>query len=116
MIVKEHDDEVEITGVSDFDLAAIFECGQCFRWDADDTGAYIGVAFGRAARLRRSGDSVFISGSLHDFEDLWRCYFDLDRNYAEIRQELCIDDFMRQATDFGTGIRILRQDKWESLC
>ena len=112
----EHNGEVEITGVSDFDLARIFECGQCFRWNPDESGAYTGVALNRAARVRRFGESIFISGTADDFETYWRSYFDLDRDYAGIRQQLCIDEFMRRATDYGAGIRILRQDKWEALC
>ena len=108
--------EVEIIGLSDFDLVKIFECGQCFRWNADTSGEYIGVALDHVARLRRSGDSIFISGSMEDFEKIWFDYLDLDRDYAEIRQQLCIDAFMQKATEFGAGIRILRQDKWEALC
>ena len=108
--------EVEITGVIDFDLVKTFECGQCFRWDADENGIYTGVAYGRAARLRRVDSSVFISGSLTDFETMWRDYFDLDRDYGEIQRKLCIDDYMREVISFGAGIRILRQDSWEALC
>lgn len=108
--------EVEITGVSDFDLERIFECGQCFRWDADEDGSYAGVARGRVTRLRKDGGSVFITCAPEDFETVWKGYFDLDRDYAEIRRRLCIDDFMVKATAFGAGIRILRQDRWEALC
>ena len=124
--------EVEITDISEFDLVKTFECGQCFRWNADENGVYTGVAYGRAASLRcvggstagsvggstagSVGGSLFISGSLADFEALWRHYFDLDRDYGEIRRRLCTDDFMREATEFGSGIRILRQDSWEALC
>ena len=108
--------EVEITGITDFDPVRIFECGQCFRWNADERGVYTGVAFGCAARLRRDGDSIFITGTIEDFEAIWRDYFDLDRDYAEIRSRLCTDNFMKKATAFGAGIRILRQDKWEALC
>ena len=108
--------EVEITDISEFDLVKTFECGQCFRWDADENGVYSGVAYGRAASLRRVGSSVFISGSLADFDALWRHYFDLDRDYGEIQRKLCIDGYMREAVEFGSGIRILRQDSWEALC
>lgn len=108
--------EIEVTGVPDFDLVRIFECGQCFRWEAGENGVYSGVAMDRAARARRSGGSVFISGSAEEFESVWRGYFDLDRDYPEIRRALSIDCFMREATDFGAGIRILRQDRWEALC
>jgi len=108
--------EVEITGVSDFDLAKIFECGQCFRWEADDNGVYTGVAFGRVASLRSIGDTVFLSGSVEDFDAVWRDYFDLSLDYAQLREGLCTDDFMRRATAYGAGIRILKQEKWEALC
>jgi len=116
MKICEHKNEVEIMGASDFDLERIFECGQCFRWNVDEAGAYIGVAYGRIAKMRCVGDSIFISGSIEDFEAIWRDYLDLDRDYAEIRKNLCIDNFMQSATDFGAGIRILRQEKWEALC
>jgi len=108
--------EVEVTGVPDFDLVKIFECGQCFRWNADENGIYTGVARGRVACLRHERGSVFISGTAEDFETVWRDYFDLDRDYEEIRQRLCVDGFMEQATNYGAGIRILRQDSWEALC
>lgn len=108
--------EIEVAGVSDFNLSRIFECGQCFRWNADEYGVYTGVALNHAAYLRHAGKSVFISGSIEDFENIWRDYFDLDRDYGIIRQRLCIDDFMRMATAFGKGLRILRQNRWEVLC
>ena len=116
MKIIAHENEIEIAGISDFDLAKTFECGQCFRWNADENGIYTGIAFGLAAKVRRRGGSIFISGSLENFNKIWRNYFDLDRDYAKIRKQLCVDGFMRQATDFGTGIRILKQDKWEVLC
>ena len=116
MQYTEHENEVEITGVSDFDPVRIFECGQCFRWNADESGVYTGVALGRVARLRQSGGSIFISGTPEEFETVWHDYFDLGRDYGEIRQRLCVDEFMCRAVDFGAGIRILRQDRWEALC
>jgi len=112
----EREGEVEIIGASDFDPVRIFECGQCFRWNSDENGVYTGVAFGRAARLRRVGESVFISGSAEDINDVWYDYFDLGRDYAQIRSSICADGFMRRAVEFGAGIRILKQDKWEALC
>jgi N-glycosylase/DNA lyase len=51
-----------------------------------------------------------------DYHTVWRGYFDLDRDYAQIRQRVSIDGFMQKAAAYGAGIRILRQDKWETLC
>ena len=109
-------DYVELSLSDDFDLERIFECGQCFRWNADERGAYTGVAMGRAVRIYRSGVHIYISGTVQEFEDIWRGYFDLDRDYSAIRRKLCIDDYMKSASDYGAGIRILRQDRWEALC
>jgi len=118
-----HNNEIKITGISDFDLTKTFECGQSFRWNVYDgiissqnEITYIGVTHGRVAKLRQCENSVSISCSVEDFESIWRGYFDLDRDYTAIRQHLCIDDYMHQATEFGRGIRLLRQDKWEALC
>lgn len=107
--------EIEIPGVSDFVPELIFECGQCFRWEARPD-AYVGVAHGRAARVRVAGESIFISGGIREFEKVWRGYFDLDRDYAAIRKAVSIDGYMASAVSYGAGIRILRQDKWEALC
>jgi N-glycosylase/DNA lyase len=113
---RQADGEVEISGVTDFDIGRTFECGQCFRWNPDGSGSYTGVARGRAARVRSEDGLVYITGDLADFENIWRQYFDLDMDYASIRRSLCVDEFMERAARFGAGIRILRQDKWETLC
>ncbi|MDR3209077.1 MAG: 8-oxoguanine DNA glycosylase, N-terminal domain-containing protein, partial [Oscillospiraceae bacterium] len=68
----------------EFDLTAIFECGQCFRWNADGQGAYTGIAFGRAAAVRRTETGVRLTAAPEDLPR-WREYFDLGRDYAEIR-------------------------------
>ena len=107
---------VEFFPEDDFDLERIFECGQCFRWNADEKGVYTGVAMGKAAKIYREGERVYISGTTADFENVWYGYFDLERNYSDIRKGLCTDEYMRAASDFGKGIRILKQDKWEALC
>jgi len=116
MEIYKHDNEIEIRNISDFDLEKTFECGQCFRWNMDDAGDYTGIVNGKAVKLRSCAGSIFISGSYSDFDKYWLRYFDLDRDYHKIRQQLCIDDFMKEATAFGAGIRLLRQDKWEALC
>ena len=109
--------ETRVHVQDDFDLKKIFECGQCFRWNSEpDDGSYIGVAMGKAARIRRDGDDVIISGTASDWANIWSDYFDMGRDYRALRESVCIDDYMRAASDFGAGIRILNQDRWETLC
>ena len=116
MKITEENKRIRIDGLEDFEPERIFECGQCFRWDRQPDGSYIGVVGSRAARVEKIGESVFISGTAGDFDDIWRDYFDLNRDYALVRERVAIDDYMTSACRFGRGIRILRQDKWEALC
>lgn len=112
----QHDREIELLPEDDFDLKKIFECGQCFRWNLNENGEYTGVAMGKAARIRQAENSIFISGTIDDFNKIWFDYFDLSKNYSALRRSLCVDDYMRIATEYGAGIRILNQDRWEALC
>lgn len=51
-----------------------------------------------------------------DIEKTVEKYFDLDRNYEEIKQKLAkIDDNMKTSIQYGKGIRILNQDLWETI-
>ena len=96
----------------DIDPVKTFECGQCFRWNADDTG----VAGGRAARVVTENGRVYIKSTPEDFENFWRDYFDLDTDYEAIRLGFDAGDYLRRCAEFGAGIRILRQERWEALC
>ena len=109
-------DFFEIKTNDDFDLEKIFECGQCFRWNRNSDGSYTGVAMGKAATIRKEDGRIYITGGKDDYDTVWHDYFDMDNDYASIRAGLCINDYMKAASDFGAGIRILRQDKWEALC
>jgi len=108
--------EVVLSDIPDFNLSKTFECGQCFRWNTDEAGVYTGIAFGKVLKLRCSGGNIIFTCSAEDFENIWCDYFDFTRNYSDIRNLLCTDNFMKEATSYGTGIRILKQEKWETLC
>lgn len=95
--------------------AATFECGQCFRWNADGSGAYTGVASGRAASVRCSGGNIYIDAPEEDMP-FWRSYFDLSTDYAAARRSVEVCDYLRECAEYGAGIRILRQEPWEALC
>ncbi|MGL5651812.1 MAG: DNA-3-methyladenine glycosylase family protein [Paraclostridium sp.] len=117
MKVYEKENSVVIEGALDFDPKHIFECGQCFRWKAEDDGSYTGVAKGRVINVSREGNTVYLKNTnLEDFNKIWKPYFDLDTDYAKIKNELkSVDEYLEKATEFGWGIRILRQDPWEML-
>lgn len=50
-----------------------------------------------------------------EWERVWSPYFDLARDYSAIRRRVGEDDvFMREACAYGEGLRILRQDPFET--
>ncbi len=115
-----------INGIRDLDLVHTFECGQCFRWEQQEDGSYRGVARGRIVNIRYDEDpeiSGVPSGSLtldpcteDEFREIWHPYLDLGRDYGSIKARLSEnDDIMRRACEYGYGIRILRQDLWETI-
>ena len=41
---------IHLASARELDIEKTFECGQCFRWNADESGVYRGIAFGYPAR------------------------------------------------------------------
>lgn len=114
--VKFEDDKVIIGGVRNFNIKQILECGQCFRWDKITDENYIVVAFGRVIEILQKDDDVIIYNSNEeDFNNIWLYYFDLERNYDDIKDVLAQDEILRKSVEFGYGIRILNQDPFEML-
>ena len=110
------EDKVIIEGVRNFNIKQILECGQCFRWDKISDTNYIVIAFERVIEVIQEGDIVTIYNSNEeDFNNIWLRYFDLERNYDEIKEELAKDEILRKSVEFGYGIRILNQDPFELL-
>lgn len=107
---------VMIDGIRDFNPIHTFECGQCFRWHRETDGSYTGVVRSRVANVvYMPGKLVLNNVSPEDFKQVWFDYFDLGRDYAVVKRAVAIDDVMREAVEFGGGIRLLRQEPWETL-
>lgn len=118
MNIIEKDNQIILEGISeDFEPKHVFECGQCFRWLREDDGSYTGVVQGKVINVKKENDLIiFDNTNKEDFENIWFDYFDLGRNYGEIKKQLKVmDEYLEKATEFGKGIRILQQDGWEML-
>lgn len=100
-----------------FNIVDIFECGQCFRWNKIDENTYIGVIKSAVIKVKQENNKItFIGNSTQDFKKTINYYFDLETNYSEYKNKLSkIDEFMKESIEFGSGIRILRQDLWECI-
>lgn len=114
--IETFENSIVIKGVRNFELAHIFECGQCFRWNRQENGNYIGVAFGRVIEVEKKDEDVIIFNTTEDeFNSIWSNYFDLYRDYSEIKNVLSKDSILEKSVEFGHGIRILRQDPFELI-
>lgn len=116
MKIREENSNLILSGVTDFELADIFDCGQCFRWERVSDSSYFGVACGRALLLeKKDGELIFHGTSKEVFDSVWYRYFDFERDYAGIKVKLSADPILSEAIGYGGGIRILRQEPFETL-
>lgn len=106
-----------LENVTSFEPKHIFECGQCFRWDEQPDGSYTGIVKNNVINVKKVDNSiVFKSLGADNLEELAKEYFDLNRNYEEIKDTLSkIDEYLANSIIYGNGIRILNQDLWETI-
>ena len=114
--------EYKIENIDSFELADIFECGQCFRWNKQEDGSYTGIFKRNVINVKKEnchqGTSLVTIKGICDgnIKDVVEDYFDLNRNYEEIKEKLSkIDDNVKTSIEYGKGIRILNQDLWEMI-
>ncbi len=110
----------------DYDIERTFTCGQCFRFSKNAASPYKceyrGVAHGRYMRFASDEDgNVHIIGApREEVESLWLHYLSLDRDYDEVKRQILSDfdghAFMRAAIERTGGLRILAQERFETLC
>ena len=100
-----------------FEPVHIFECGQCFRWNKEENGSYSGVFKNNVLNVQKEDNKIIFKGICEgDIEEVCRDYFDLDRDYDEIKLKLSkIDNYLKESIKYGSGIRILNQDLWETI-
>ena len=106
-----------VKNVKSFNLEHIFECGQCFRWNRNDDGDYMGVVKENVIYIKMVDNDVYVkSYGNDDLESLFNDYFDMNRDYEKIKLKLRkIDEHMDKSIAYGDGIRLLNQDLWETI-
>lgn len=108
------DNKVIIKNIKDFNIKQICECGQCFRWKKEKDNCYIGVAFGKVIEVCQDDKDIIIyNTNEEDFKKIWVKYFDLERDYSQIKKELSKDKILKNSIEYGYGIRILNQEPFE---
>lgn len=106
-----------IKNCNTFELKDIFECGQCFRFNKQEDESYTGVVGNNVINVKKVDNEIHIkSVGQENLEELVINYFDLNRDYEQIKDKLSkIDENMQKSISYGKGIRILNQDLWETI-
>ena len=101
--------------IKDFDLKNTFENGQCFRFNRYKDG-YLGVAGQNVIYIVQDGEKFVVDGvSKNTFEQVFVKLFDLERDYAAITNGFKTEENLLKAIKYGKGMRIMAQDRWETL-
>lgn len=102
----------------DFNIAQTLDCGQAFRWTVNSDGSSEGFFLNHYLKISGISDETFLLHGVSEAEflNIWKDYFDFDTDYSELKARFGEDEILAKACSFAPGIRILRQDPWETLC
>ena len=116
MRYKKYKDGIKVFDVNDFDIEQTLKCGQCFRFFGEKNNYFI-IAHGKKLNIKQDDNKIFFwPCSVDEFENIWINYFDLERNYSHIKKVLAQKNkILAEAINFCGGIRILNQEKFETL-
>ncbi len=127
MNIYSEDKNLILNEVKDFDIEDVLECGQCFHFTKISEKEYEIVAFGRVLHVKQENISqafdvekqvkiIFYNTSMEDYENIWKSYFDMETDYGAIKAHvISTDERLLEAVREKQGIRILRQDFFETL-
>jgi N-glycosylase/DNA lyase len=117
MEIIQDQNHISLKNITNFDLSQTFDCGQCFRWEKSD-GKFHGVVQGKSITLSQNGNNILIENmSVSEFKSFWFDYFDLGTDYEKIGENVArVSVIASDAYHACSGIRILKQDPWETLC
>ena len=111
MDIKKEKDKLIISNSQDFNVIQTLNCGQIFRFVIDGDTAVV-YSKDKYAKLLWNSNTIQI---LTEDVDYFYKFFDLDRDYAQIKDVLRKDEFLKSAVDYGSGIRIINNDAYEII-
>ena len=106
-----------IRQIDNFDPIQICNSGQCFRWKEEEDGSVSLIAFGRKLCIQKEETGFSFSTSDKEWDEIWKDYFDLSTDYKKVGKLICDngDPHLKECYEEGRGIRILKQDLWETV-
>ena len=101
---------------NNFDLKSTITCGQIFRFTMEDNN-YTIVIKDRVINLKEEGNYIIVESNVEEnLEAVINDYFDLNRDYNKIKEEIIKkDNKIKDAINFSSGLKIIHQDPFETL-
>ena len=100
-----------------FDLRQTLDCGQAFRFSKDENEIWTGVVNKRVLKLYKQDDFIIIENmTKEEFLEYFYNYFTFNIDYDKIKHSLSCDKTLKQAISMSPGIRLLNQEKFETIC
>lgn len=106
-----------LTNIENFDINQIADSGQCFRWKKTAKDTYRVIHRNHIVTISQiSGNTIRLDCGKDEYLETWQQYFGLDEDYNKILRSIDIHDaYLVTAGYSARGIRILRQDPWETM-
>lgn len=100
-----------------FNLSHISDSGQCFRLTEYPDRNYVAITGGHMVEISYIDgiSAYFFHCTRAEFDQIWYKYFDFGTDYTVFQEKMKKDPFLSDAICAGGGIRILKQDIWESV-
>ncbi len=105
------------------DLVKTFDCGQCFRFEPvsyfGNKVEFGGVVFDKYVVIAQNHpNELIIYNYGFNHIGIWEKYFNLNKDYEKMHSEILKavpSEHMKKAIEFGSGIRLLKQNLFETL-
>ena len=109
--------EYIVQNIDSFELNHIFDCGQCFRRNQQADWSYTWVFWNNVLNIQKNSDSIIFSWMVNgNIQSTVNKYFDLDRDYNQIKTELSkVDNYMKESIKYWHWIRLLNQNLRETI-
>lgn len=116
MELRKVGNDLLLLNTPNFDPFVSCECGQCFRFEKTNENEYSIIACNRQINIKRVDEGwLFADMTESEFTEIFVRYFDLERDYSAIIRSFNNDSAIARGAVAGSGIRIFRQDPWETL-
>lgn len=95
-----------------FSIYQSITCGQVFRYKQISKNAFEIISRDKICYLSQNDDIVTIES---DDIEYFKNYFDLSTDYKKITTSLSVFEELKEKVEYGKGIRIFRQDTYETV-